>query len=58
MCSKKNLRNNELSPFWQADYDNKAFVLELFKLLRFYARKWAVKIENFEKKKFWLEPKF
>jgi hypothetical protein len=32
------------------EYDNKTFVLELFKILRSSSRKWAVKIENFEKK--------
>jgi hypothetical protein len=31
-------------------YDNKTFVLKLFKILRSSTRKWAVKIENFEKK--------
>jgi hypothetical protein len=32
------------------EYDNKTFVLELFKILKTSSRKWAVKIENFEKK--------
>jgi hypothetical protein len=32
------------------EYDNKTFVLELFKILKISSRKWAVKIENFEKK--------
>jgi hypothetical protein len=32
------------------EYDNKTFLQELFKILRYPSRKWAVKIENFEKK--------
>jgi hypothetical protein len=32
------------------EYDNKTFVLELIKFLRSSSRKWAMKIENFEKK--------
>jgi hypothetical protein len=32
------------------EYQNKTFVLKLFKILRSSSRKWAVKIENFEKK--------
>jgi hypothetical protein len=32
------------------NYDNKTFLRKLFKNLRFSARKWAVKIGNFEKK--------
>jgi hypothetical protein len=32
------------------EYDNKTFVQELLKILRSYSRKYAVKIENFEKK--------
>jgi hypothetical protein len=32
------------------EYDIKFFVLKLFKILRSSSRKWAVKIENFEKK--------
>jgi hypothetical protein len=32
------------------DYDNKTFVLELFKILRSSARKWAMNIESLEKK--------
>jgi hypothetical protein len=30
--------------------DNKTFVVELFKIFRSSSRKWAVNIENFEKK--------
>jgi hypothetical protein len=32
------------------EYDNKTFVLELFEILRSSSRKWAVKIEIFERK--------
>jgi hypothetical protein len=32
------------------NYDNKTFVVKFFKILRSSSRKWAVKIENFEKK--------
>jgi hypothetical protein len=32
------------------EYENKTFILELFKILRSSSSKWAVKIENFEKK--------
>jgi hypothetical protein len=32
------------------EYDNKTFVIELLKILCSSSRKWAVKIESFEKK--------